>query len=139
MGRENVLPDGRIPSAAVHAYVAEYATKLDLWDHILLGTEVKSVQRVNPGQHWAFTVGSGEIFQNEKVIAATGLISDPFIPKIPGLEDFSKGVIHTKQLEEPEVLGRIASPTIRTVTVYGGSKSAFDTVCLLLQAGKKVH
>lgn len=145
MRREGILPDGRIPSASVHAYLTEYATKFNLLSRLNLNTWIEEIRR-EPGNvgedatpHWKLKVaGSSELLQTKKIIMATGLTSEPRMPSFPGREDFEGHVLHSKVLGRPDTGNLLKDPSIRHVLVYGGSKSAFDAVYLLLRAGKTV-
>lgn len=145
MRREGILPDGRIPSAAVHAYLTEYATKFDLLSRIRLNAWIEEIRREpavigdDEAPRWSLTVaGSSEHLQTKKLIIATGLTSEPRMPSFPGRQDFEGHVLHSKVLGRPETGSLLNDPSIRHVVVYGGSKSAFDAVYLLLRAGKTV-
>ncbi|KAF4224523.1 hypothetical protein CNMCM8980_007525 [Aspergillus fumigatiaffinis] len=145
MSGNSVLPDGRIPSAAVHAYLVEYATKYNLIERIRLNTWIENVRREpraladDNSLHWTLTAaGSQEQLQTKKIIITTGLTSEPLIPSLPGREEFEGEVLHSKALGHPRTVDRISDPSVRHVVVYGGSKSAFDAVYLLLRAGKTV-
>lgn len=74
----------------------------------------------------------------EKLIIATGLTSQPLLPDIPR-RDFEGEVLYTKVLSLLETIERVQKPEVKNVLVYGGSKSAFDTVHLLVRLGKKVE
>lgn len=62
----------------------------------------------------------------KKVIIATGLTNDPFIPCIPGSEAFQVPIFHQKQLSQ--YAEALLSSSHSSITVYGGAKSAYDAV-----------
>ncbi|KAF6827011.1 cofactor FMO1 enzyme is FAD [Colletotrichum musicola] len=135
--RNSITEFGLISGEAVHNYLSSYATKFDLHRHLRLNTKVESASRV--GQHWHLTLSnSREKLVSEKLIVATGLTSEPLIPEIPG-NGFPGQVLHSKELGKLETINKIHNESIRTVAVYGGSKSAFDAVNMLLHAGKRVQ
>lgn len=144
MRRDGIFPDGRIPSASVHAYLSEYATKFDLNDRIRLNTWIEGIQHdptasgTDGSPRWKLTVADSSELHTRKIIMATGLTSEPCMPSLPGRNEFEGKVLHSKVLGRPETNTLIDDPSIRQVVVYGGSKSAFDTVYLLLHAGKTV-
>ncbi|KAK3994451.1 cofactor FMO1 enzyme is FAD, partial [Cladorrhinum sp. PSN332] len=128
---------GLITGQAVHNYLSAYAAHFKLDRHLRFNTKIEQAARVN-GQ-WRLKIsGSNETLVSEKLIVATGLTSQPFIPSIPN-GGFRGEVMHTKELGRTETVAKISSPKINTVAVYGGSKSAFDAVYLLLKAGKRVE
>uniref|UniRef100_P0DXV6 FAD-dependent monooxygenase n=1 Tax=Pyrenophora dematioidea TaxID=139229 RepID=LAN4_PYRDE len=145
MRREGILPDGRIPSAAVHAYLTEYATKFGLLPRIRLNTWIEDIRQDptaigdDKAPYWTLQVaGSSQPLQARKLIIATGLTSEPRMPSFPGREDFEGHVLHSKMMGRADTGKLLNDPSIRHVVVYGGSKSAFDAVYLLLRAGKTV-
>lgn len=66
---------------------------------------------------------------------ATGMTSDPFIPKLPGREAFDAPLLHSCDLAKrgPELL-----KTAKSVVVLGSQKSAYDSVYMFATAGVKV-
>ncbi|KAM0716217.1 hypothetical protein Q7P37_007662 [Cladosporium fusiforme] len=145
MRPDGILPDGRIPSAAVHAYLNEYAEKFDLLSRIRLNAWIEGIRREpaivgdDGAPRWTLKMAnSSEGLQTRKIIMATGLTSEAYMPEFPGREDFEGHVLHSKMLGRPETVDLLKDSSIRHVVVYGGSKSAFDAVYLLLRAGKTV-
>ncbi|KAM4056691.1 pyridine nucleotide-disulfide oxidoreductase [Hirsutella rhossiliensis] len=114
---QNVTKSGLISGDAVHQYLNNYATEFGLHKHLRLNTQVLAC---------------------EKLIVATGLTSEPFVPDIPN-NGFGGEVMHSKEMGKVETTKKIRNDNIQTVAVYGGSKSAFDAVNMLLQAGKSVE
>lgn len=132
-----VSKSGLISGDAVHRYLDSYATEFGLHRHLRLGTRVESVVRV--GRHWHLTLaGTHEVLACEKLMVATGLTSEPFVPDVPD-HGFGGETMHSKELGTVETARRIADDGVKTVAVYGGSKSAFDAVNMLLRAGKSVQ
>ncbi|KAK7993285.1 purine-cytosine permease fcy22 protein [Apiospora arundinis] len=128
---------GLISGEAVHNYLSSYMDKFGLHKYLRLNTKVEKASRV--GQHWHLTLAdSGERLVSEKLIVTTGLTSEPSIPDIPET-GFPGQVMHSKELGKLETIDKIGHESIRTVAVYGGSKSAFDAVNMLLRAGKRVE
>ncbi|KAK4221926.1 cofactor FMO1 enzyme is FAD [Podospora fimiseda] len=128
---------GLITGQAVHNYLSMYATHFNLDKHIRFNTKISKATRVSP--HWHLSIsGENEILISEKLIVATGLTSKPFIPSIPN-HGFKGEILHTKELGKPQTIAKISFPNIQTVAVYGGSKSSFDAVYMLLKTGKTVE
>ncbi|KAH9209073.1 hypothetical protein DL95DRAFT_478510, partial [Leptodontidium sp. 2 PMI_412] len=140
MSDEGINEQGQIPGRAVYNYLAAYAAKFKLVERMRLGRKVTRVVRGEKGR-WTTEVTDGgegkEVFESEKLIVATGLTSEAFMPQIPN-EGFHGEVLHAKELGKASTMQKIRSHSIKTVAVYGGSKSAFDAVYILLQAGKSV-
>jgi dimethylaniline monooxygenase (N-oxide forming) len=69
---------------------------------------------------------------------STGLTSHPNMPNIPNRAGgFTGPVVHTSLLGKQYSL--VTAPEVDEVVVVGGSKSAIETVCLCIDAGKFVH
>ena len=139
MSNEDIGDDGVIPGSCVHRYLTEYATKFGLISRIRLESGVRAVTRSKDGALWNVQLENNKgNLTCEKIIVATGLTSQPFIPQIPN-QGFQGEILHSKELGRPETVRRLDDPAIKRVVVYGGSKSAFDAVYMLLRAGKYVE
>lgn len=81
----------------VVAYLLEYASRFRF--PISTNTIVMDVRK-EKGVFFISTA-SGETFQTKNVIAATGGFSRPFIPQLPGIEDFQGTTLHSKDYKNP--------------------------------------
>ncbi|RDI84027.1 hypothetical protein Vi05172_g6066 [Venturia inaequalis] len=139
MGKFGVTPEGWITGPAVHSYLNEYATKFGLHDHIRLGSRVDKVERVEAARSWKLTIrGTDEPLLCDKLIVATGLTSEPWIPPID-TGAFKGPIFHSKDLGKADTNKTLDDDKIEEVVVYGASKSSFDAAYLLIKAGKKVN
>lgn len=84
---------------------------------------------------WRLDIKNADGVKTEKLIVASGVSSDPYTPSWPK-ENFNQPIIHSAQVGTS--LETLQSPTTDRVVVLGAAKSAYDTVFLLLKAGKKV-
>lgn len=135
---QGVTEFGLIAGNAVHDYLLSYARKFGLDKHLRLNTKIERARRTTDS-HWRLTIaGSDAVLVSEKLIVATGLTSEPFMPEIPN-QGFKGEVLHSKELGKTETVQKISQSHIDTVAVYGGSKSAFDAVYMLLRSGKRVE
>ncbi|EME77539.1 uncharacterized protein MYCFIDRAFT_145864 [Pseudocercospora fijiensis CIRAD86] len=141
MDHEGIESDGWIPGAAVNRYLEQYATAFNLHQRTLLNTTVQSVQRWNETGHWQLQVLSTETTQTSircnKLIVATGLTSTPNVPQLDR-RNYQRPVFHSKDLGLPTTQDVLTGPKVEKVTVYGGSKSAFEAVYFLYLAGKRI-
>lgn len=139
MSKEGIGSDGLIPGSCVHRYLTEYATKFGLISRLRLESGVQTVTRSENGTLWNVQLENNKgNLTSEKIIVATGLTSQPFIPETSN-QGFQGEILHTKELGRPETVQRIVYWAIKRVVVYGGSKSAFDAVYMLVRAGKYVE
>jgi dimethylaniline monooxygenase (N-oxide forming) len=134
MKNDGISPDGYIPGTTVHEYLVNFARDHDLNRRIRLRTNVVSVKRGLNGHGWALEVNEGQNLNCEKLIYATGPTSSPIVPSWPQ-EGFENPIIHSQQIGNH--LDHISSH-VQRATVVGAAKSSYDTVFLLLKAGKKV-
>ena len=105
-----------------------------LRDRIRFNTRVKTVTK-SDGK-WIVECGeSGPRFRVGKLIDASGMTSNPNIPKIKGQENFKGLAIHHKNFGQSTFL---KDPQIQHVAVFGGAKSAADVAYASAKAGKTV-
>ena len=142
-----VKPGEHIPGTVVHKYLTMYAERHDILRRIRFNRQVKSVERKEDGG-WLVTsskTDNGADAQNgkaetesilaRKLVIATGLTSQPFIPKFKGSESFDAPIFHAKELHKR------AGETVRegnNVIVFGGSKSGFDAAYAHVSQGATV-
>ena len=71
----------------------------------------------------------------EKLVVATGLTSEPFIPKFKDQDQFRGLILHSKQLRAQS----IELAAAKTVVVIGGNKSAWDVCYSVARRGGQAH
>ncbi|KAF4449672.1 hypothetical protein F53441_7072 [Fusarium austroafricanum] len=145
-----IEPGQHIPGQVVYRYLCDFCDVFGLTPLIRLRRKVESVTLLPNGSWNIFfmtmqagessdtgqEVGqSGELVAS-KLVLATGLTSEPFIPHLPGRESFKGHVFHAKYFKH-----RAQKLTnVETVVVIGGNKSAWD-VCYGASSrfGSNVH
>ncbi len=150
-----VQPGQHIPGTVIHAYLTQYAQHFDVYRRIRFKSMVESAEHQDGGG-WILTYrtpattatsspprdGAAEhaaptttrLF-TQKLILATGLCSDPFLPSIRGSETFAAPFFHCKELPERQpVLIKEAT----SVALLGGTKFAWDAAYAFASAGVKV-
>lgn len=131
-----------VPGEQVQDYLDRYARRQGIYDRIRFGVQVVRATRrggvgtINSG--WALETSAGETFECDKLIVATGLYSKPKLPRIPQATWTGVASIHSKDLgaREKELT---SNPTVQSVVVVGGCKSAIEASSIFISAGKKVH
>jgi len=126
---------GELPGDQVHEYLKKFAEKFALIQRLKLNTKVSKAERNEDGIRWDVRIGKSEILTCDKLILATGLNSKPNWPDI-STSEFSGLAIHSKDVGL--YYKDLVSPKVSRVTVYGGSKSAIDTVNMCILQGKRV-
>ena len=159
-----IEPGQHIPGSTVHKYLRNVARDFDIAGSIRLRTKVETITRLPDGtwlvdffdhtvipassstststktensdpEHHGTVAGHGQVIAS-KLVLATGLTSQPFIPPLPGRESFQGHIYHAKDFKSNAE--NIAN--CKSVVVIGGNKSAWD-VCYSSAAhfGAKAH
>ena len=76
-------------------YANHVADRFDLRRDMQFNCRVRSVEYNEPEGHWQLTSEDGDIFVARYVIMATGCLSVPNKPDLPGADTFSGRVLHT--------------------------------------------
>jgi cation diffusion facilitator CzcD-associated flavoprotein CzcO len=139
----NVEPGQHIPGDIVHIYLQNYAEKFGVYERVRFDSKVEAAEHQHDGG-WLITVSknfkSSNVRQTSKLvtsklIVATGMTSDPFLPHIPGSHKFEAPIFHPKDfLKNASTL-----ETAGTIGVLGGTKSAWDVVYAYASKGHRVE
>jgi cation diffusion facilitator CzcD-associated flavoprotein CzcO len=79
----------------IHRYLRECVTRFGVGDRIRLNTELKDAAW-NPGEgRWRLTTSTGDELTARVLIPAPGVLSEPALPLIPGLRQFSGALFHS--------------------------------------------
>ena len=76
-------------------YFNHVVDRFDLRRHIRFGAAVTSAEFDEPSGTWMVTTRDGSEIRVRYLIAATGILSVPFYPDVPGRQDFRGMSIHT--------------------------------------------
>ena len=110
------------------AYLEHVADRFDLRRDIRLGTSVAEAALQEPEGRWSIVTGDGERLSATFLIMATGCLSVPRIPDLPGLGRFSGELHHTGLWphEGVDVAGK-------RVGVIGTGSSAVQAIPIIAQ------
>ena len=78
-------------------YMHFVADKCDMWPHIQLNTEIVDAQYSDDSGCWRVTTGAGETFSSKYFISGMGMISEPMIPNIEGMNRFKGPIFHSSR------------------------------------------
>lgn len=139
--RFGVKENEYIPGTVINKYIKSYAAEFGIDKLVRCNSKVTVAEHHDEGG-WTLTVEAktedGEktykVF-TKRLIVATGLTSDAFLPHYEGQESFGKPIFHTKQFKENAETVK----TAKTVTVLGAGKSAYDAVYAYVTAGVTVN
>lgn len=136
----DVTPGQYIPGEVTNAYLKAYVEKFNLGSSIRLQTKVTVAEHQDtPKGGWILTVvnqeGRESMVLAKRLIVATGLTSEPFMPHFEGQENFGGRVFHSKYFQQ----NRDTIKTSKAVTVFGGTKFGFDAAYTYATAGVQVN
>lgn len=133
-----VKPGEHIPGAVLHKYLNNYANHFGIASNFRGNTKVVSAEAIEEGG-WTLTLLTGEAQTQstliaKKLIVSAGLTSEPFLPHFEGQETFGKPLFHSRDFKaHSDTLN-----TAKSVTIFGGTKSAWDMVYAYASKGIKV-
>ncbi|XPS80675.1 hypothetical protein M3J09_012624 [Ascochyta lentis] len=134
------LADDHIPGEHVNEYLCDFANRFDVLKFVRFNTGV-DVAADNGLAGWTLTVA--KTFNNErtemtikasKLIVATGLTLEPFMPILHGRDIFHAPIYHTSEFARAESgLG-----SFKHVVLLSGAKFSRDIACAYASAGVAV-
>lgn len=134
-----VKPGEHIPGMVLHEYLASFAKASGILTRTRLNTRVESAEENIKTGNWTLNTkdtltGQALPLHAKKLIVATGLTSEPSVPKFVGEADFNAPIFHSKDFRDQA--GTLA--TTRNVAVLGGGKSMWDAAYVYASAGVSV-
>lgn len=81
--------------AEIKQYAGDVAHKYDVRRHMRFNTVVEGARWDEDAAVWHVALAGGETLTARYLITATGFLSQPHTPSIPGIESFAGTVIHT--------------------------------------------
>ncbi len=107
-------------------YLEHVADRFDLRRSFRFGTRVTAAAWSDATARWTVVTDAGDSYEARFVVMATGCLSMPIEPDLPGLDAFAGEVLYTSRWpqEEPDLAGK-------RVGVVGTGSSAVQSVPLL--------
>jgi cation diffusion facilitator CzcD-associated flavoprotein CzcO len=103
-------------------YLIYCVRKHDIDPHLRLGSEVTDARWDETSRRWIVQTGDGQVFEAQSLVAATGQLSRPAFPQLPGLTSFAGPVFHSAEWRpECDLRGK-------RVAVVGTGASAIQLV-----------
>ena len=138
-----VEPGQHIPGEVIYKYLCRYAKHFGLEDRLLC--EVKVDRALQSEAGWELTTSSGRHFEGtgplllcSRLIIATGLHSKPNAIDFPGSSSLTRPLILNLGENPAIAAALVTDPSIKHITVYGGSKTAHDAIYKLASDDKIV-
>jgi cation diffusion facilitator CzcD-associated flavoprotein CzcO len=110
------------PQAEIHQYLREVARGFDVLRHIRFDTEVLAAAFDDGSGTWRLTLSGGAEHEADVLITATGQLSRPSTPDIPGLDRFEGTLFHSARWDHDHDLSG------ERVAVLGTGASAIQLV-----------
>jgi len=88
------------PGSELKAYADHVADKYDVRRHMRFNAPVDGARWDEEAQIWQVVLANGETLTSRFLITATGYLSQPRNPDIPGIEDFTGRVIHSTDWDD---------------------------------------
>lgn len=110
------------PQAEIYAYLQHCARKYELASHTRFGAEVAAAQYDEQQSLWKVTLADGTTLSASLLISATGQLSRPAYPKLPGMEVFKGRTFHSAKWDHGYALAG------KKVAVVGTGASAIQFV-----------
>src|SRR5690606_2639945 len=101
--------------------------RFDLRRHMRFGAAVTAAIYDEASGTWVVTLGDGSVIRTRFLVAATGVLSVPYVPDVPGHDDFRGVAHHTGRWPKGPV--ELAG---RRVAVVGTSSSGVQVVPAIL-------
>jgi cation diffusion facilitator CzcD-associated flavoprotein CzcO len=93
-------PQKYASQADILDYLVRCVRKYGLEPHIRFGAEVAEARWDDASSHWIVQTADDRIFETQSLITATGQLSRPFVPQLPGLNSFSGPAFHSAEWRE---------------------------------------
>ncbi|MGO9456983.1 MAG: flavin-containing monooxygenase [Acidimicrobiales bacterium] len=79
----------------IERYLNHVVDRFDLRRHMRFGAKVASATYLEPTGAWSVVAGDGTTYRARFLVAATGVLSVPYVPDIPGRRSFRGEAYHT--------------------------------------------
>ncbi|MCB0935027.1 MAG: NAD(P)/FAD-dependent oxidoreductase, partial [Mycobacterium sp.] len=112
----------------IKQYADDVADKYDVRRHIRFNTTVEGARWDEDAGVWRVALAGGETLAARYLITATGFLSQPLTPEIPGITGFEGTIIHTADWDDSY------DPTNRRIGIIGTGATAVQLIPELARA-----
>ena len=120
---DHVYPRGR----QILDYTLGTAKRFGVDAHVRTGCAVRRASWDDAASVWTTELESGEQLRSRFLVSASGLLVDPKLPEIEGLESFAGSVVHTGRWDDDLPLEG------RRVAVIGTGSSGVQSIPIIAQ------
>ncbi|MDT5181060.1 MAG: hypothetical protein QOJ95_5258, partial [Mycobacterium sp.] len=110
------------PGPEIKQYADDVADKYGVRKHMRFNTTVEGARWDEDASAWRVALAGGETLTARYLITATGFLSQPKVPEIPGIESFEGKLIHTTEWEDD------FDATGRRIAVIGTGATAVQLI-----------
>lgn len=108
--------------AEIKQYADDVADKYDVRRHIRFNTAVEGARWDEEGELWRVALADGQTLSTRYLITATGFLSQPRTPDIPGITSFEGRVLHTTDWDDS------FDPSGRRIGIIGTGATAVQLI-----------
>ncbi|MDG9727740.1 MULTISPECIES: flavin-containing monooxygenase [unclassified Streptomyces] len=131
------------PGEEIRRHAVRISEKFDLYRDALLSTAVTSLTWDEASDKWIVATDRGDAFRATYVVTATGTLSEPKLPGIPGIETFQGHTFHTSRWDytytggTPD--GGLTGLANKRVGVVGTGATGIQAIPLLAEDAGHVY
>lgn len=116
----------------IQAYLADVADAEGITPHIRFKTEVVAARWDEDAARWELELGNGERAEFEVLVCATGQLSQPKVPDVPGRSEFAGDQFHSAEWDHSAELAG------KRIAVVGSGASAIQLVPAIADTAERV-
>ncbi|MEV4345227.1 NAD(P)/FAD-dependent oxidoreductase [Actinoplanes sp. NPDC049596] len=121
------------PGEEIRAHAVAIAKQFDLYSDALFHTRVTELRWDDEAAEWTVTTDRGDGFRSRYVVISSGTLSQPKLPAIPGLDEFTGHVMHTSRWDEGYDL------TGQRVAVVGTGASGIQVIPPVAEVASQLY
>lgn len=121
------------PQPETERYVRFICDKLKLWDSMQFNTRISKAHWIAEDNLWKLTDESGKTYTSRFLITGIGVLSNPTLPNVPGVEDYKGTAYHTSRWPKEEVKFEG-----KRVGIIGSGATAIQAVPVIAQTCKSL-
>ncbi len=108
--------------AEIKKYADDVADKYDIRRHMRFNTTVEGARWDDEARQWKIALAGGQTLSAQYLITATGFLSQPRTPDIPGIHSFQGKIIHTTDWDDDY------EPAGKRIAVIGTGATAVQLI-----------
>jgi len=125
-------PQRYASQADILSYLNHCARKYRLQPHIRFGAEVTDARWDEARHHWIVRTADNQVFHAQALVTATGQLSRPSYPRLPGAASFAGPIFHSAEWQECDLRDKC-------VAVVGTGASAVQLVPAIAPLASKLY